>query len=319
MDTYTLSLFKTLAENLSFVKTSELCNLSPSALSRQIKGLEEELGCRLIFRNTRFVELSENGRIFLDYAREVLSKTEAIKNRLCAGSGDLQGEISLFGSVTACYALLPAVLNNFRKSYPKVNINLKTGDPSYALESLLNRHSDLSVAALPENLPKSLVFMEMIETPLVFISPAFPCAFSEPLKEREIPWERIPFILSEHGLARKRVDSWFRAKSIVPRIYAQVSGNEAILTMVALGFGVGVVPALVLERSPVKSDLKVLPVTPSLEPYRVGLCTGKMNILSPVVRAFWDTAESLILQEEYQKRREQGRTDPENPIGKTSP
>ena len=77
-------------------------------------------------------------------------------------------------------------------------------------------------------------------------------------------------ILAEQALSRRRVDAWFRKKGLRPRIYAEVAGHEAILSMVRLGCGVGVVPALVLETSSFRDQIRVLQVTPALTPYRVG-------------------------------------------------
>jgi LysR family positive regulator for ilvC len=98
-------------------------------------------------------------------------------------------------------------------------------------------------------------------------------------------------VLSARGLSRRRVDTWFRASGLRPTIYAEVSGHEAILSMVSLGCGVGVVPLLVVEKSPFRDRVRVLDVSPTLEPYAVGLCARGPRLASPVVRAFWDTVE----------------------------
>lgn len=72
-----------------------------------------------------------------------------------------------------------------------------------------------------------------------------------------------------------------------PRIYAQVAGNEAIVSMVSLGVGIGVVPKIVLDNSPLIDRVKVLDVKPELEPYNVGLFTLKKSLKNPLVNAFW--------------------------------
>ncbi len=132
-----------------------------------------------------------------------------------------------------------------------IQIKLQTGDAASALKKVSNREVDIAVAALPDTLPKNLTFKPITKTPLVFIAPKVSWEFTHLLTEK-IPWHRIPMILSEHGLARKRIDTWFRKKGIQPNIYARVSGNEAILSMVNLGCGVGVVPHLVVKKVPLK-------------------------------------------------------------------
>ena len=94
-------------------------------------------------------------------------------------------------------------------------------------------------------------------------------------------------VLSERGLARERVDQWFRERDVVPSIYAQVAGNEAIVSMVSLGFGVGVVPRIVLDNSPLVDTVRILDVRPALLPYEVGLFALEKRLTNPLVGAFW--------------------------------
>jgi len=77
--------------------------------------------------------------------------------------------------------------------------------------------------------------------------------------------------------------------AFTPRIYAQVEGYEAIVSMVSLGLGVGVVPKIVLDNSPLLSRIKVLNVSSKLEAFDVGLFTLKRNLNNPLISAFWDT------------------------------
>ena len=92
------------------------------------------------------------------------------------------------------------------------------------------------------------------------------------------------------GLARQRVNQWFREQGIRPDIYAQVTGNEAIVSMVSLGFGVGVVPELVVENSPKQANVSILPVQPSLKPFTIGICSLRRKLSNPLIRAFWELA-----------------------------
>jgi LysR family positive regulator for ilvC len=94
-------------------------------------------------------------------------------------------------------------------------------------------------------------------------------------------------ILSERGLARRRVDQWFRALGVQANIYAQVAGNEAIVSMVSLGLGVGVVPQIVLDNSPLADTVRVLDIKPALEAYEVGLFTLEKKLASPLINALW--------------------------------
>ena len=98
-------------------------------------------------------------------------------------------------------------------------------------------------------------------------------------------------ILPERGLARQRVDQWFSRRGVQPNIYAQVAGNEAIVSMVSLGFGVGVVPQIVLDNSPLADRVETVDIKPGLAPYEVGLVTPEKKLASPLISAFWQALE----------------------------
>lgn len=288
MDIHILKLFKHLAGSLHFGRTSRACNITPSALTRAIQRLEAELGENLFIRDNRSVALTPAGEIFRKYADDVLARWHDLQDEL-AGDDELRGDITLYCSVTAVFSILPGILSRFRGDYPRVHINLQTGDAARALIKLLNNEADITIAALPEKLPPQLEFMKTIETPLVFIAPL---DFKDTVvySGQNIDWQRTPIVMAEHGLSRERIDRWFSEKKIHPRIYARVGGNEAIIAMVSLGCGVGVVPQLVLEKSPLKDKVEILQNTPRLIPFTIGVCTVKKNMLNPKVKAFWQIA-----------------------------
>ncbi len=284
MDTRTLKYFLVVADNLHFSRASEACNISASALSRNIRQLEEELGVTLFLRDNRSVQLTPEGQKFQLYAREALAQWHTMRNNLLENVDHLQGEISVYCSVTATYSVLYDLLQQFRKKYPEIDIKLHTGDPEHAIPGLLAGNEDIAIAARPDSLPAGLVFKPVTISPLLFIAPAHP-DFELPRSGDQ--WSVTPMILSESGVARKRVDAWFRKQHVKPHIYAQVAGNEAIVSMVSLGLGVGVVPEIVLANSPVARRVQVLQTKPALEPYDVGLCALEKNLKNPLINAFW--------------------------------
>lgn len=293
MDIEELRLFLHLADSLHYGKTSRECNISPSALSRTISRLEEQSGKRLFERSNRSVGLTREGARFRQFAAETVGRWNDLKTSFSADGAALHGELSLYASVTACYSILPEIFERFRARYPGIHIRLRTGDEAQAIEMVGSGAVEIAVAALPDTLPDRLLFRPITITPLEFIAPSPPAPFSGlPDDPAGIPWAEIPLIVPERGLARRRLDRWFRDRSLEPRIYAEVSGNEAILAMVRLGCGAGVVPRLVLEKSPLRETLKVIPVEPPLEPYTVGLCSRKKKLDSPQVRAFWSVADT---------------------------
>lgn len=296
MNIRTLKHFQTLADTLHFGRASDSCHISISALSRNIRQLEEELGVLLFDRDNRSVALTTEGRKFLSYAREASTQWDAICNELTNSSEHLQGQISLYCSVTAAYSILFDLLNQFRNDYPGIEIKLHTGDPEHAISRVLAGNEHISIAARPSSLPRGIAFKPVTTSPLLFIAPNEEPNGSVPIQTPRSPkdWANVPMIVSEGGIARKRVDVWFRDMGVSPRIYAQVAGNEAIVSMVSLGLGIGVVPKIVLDNSPHVDSVQVLSVYPELEPYNIGLFALQKNLKNRLVNAFWNLIPTVV-------------------------
>jgi LysR family positive regulator for ilvC len=289
MDVRQLRQFVHLAEALHFGRASIAANVSPSALSRSIRQLEAEVGAVLFDRDNRSVTLTRQGETFLAWARDVLAGWDVVRHTVQEQSGDLQGEVSLYCSVTASYSFLFELLGRLRRDHPRIELKLHTGDPEHAITRVMAGSEDIAIGARPDALPAGLAFKPIARSRLVFIAPAGDPTLRDRGRRRREPreWAATPMILPETGLARQRADRWFRELGVKPRIYAQVAGNEAIVSMVSLGFGVGVVPEIVLDASPLSDQVTLLRVTPALAPYEVGLFTLEKKLRSPLVRAFW--------------------------------
>jgi LysR family positive regulator for ilvC len=297
MDFRSLELFLSLANSLHFARTAEACHLSPSALSRQIQRLEENLGCRLFERDNRRVQLTSAGQAARRHAEIIVERCREMEQDLRGNTGSLRGELSLYCSVTASHSLLSELLAEWRRRQPQVDIKLHTGDEAHAVARVLRGEEDVAIAARPDQLPDKLRFQQLASTPLVFIAPRQESGaqdWSSGLDAAGEPeWARLPLILPETGQARRTVDDWYHARGLKPSIYAQVSGNEAIVSMVSLGFGIGIVPLLVLRKSPIVESVRVLDVDHPPPAYSIGLCTLRRRHPDPLVEKFWQLAAEL--------------------------
>jgi LysR family transcriptional regulator, positive regulator for ilvC len=290
-----LELFLHLTKTLHFGVSSQACHLSPSSLSRTIQRLEAEVGQPLFERDNRCVRLTPAGHTLRAFADQTISHWLAMKASLALHASALQGEISLYCSVTASYSFLYDLLSRFRAEHPRIEIKLHTGDTALAIGRILEEKEDIGIAAIPDDYPSTLAVQTITETPLVFIASTREALDHWSDSEAQtIEWDQVPLIVSESGLARERVDRWFRDQKIKPRIYAQVSGNEAIVSMVSLGFGVGVVPKLVLDNSPLQNRIRILNQKPALPAFAIGMCILRRRMSNPLIRAFWDLASTSI-------------------------
>jgi LysR family transcriptional regulator, positive regulator for ilvC len=281
MDITKLKLFCALASSLHFGRAATACHVSPSTLSRNIKQLEDDLGVSLFERDNRSVALTHEGQSYLNFAREVLQQWETYQESLIAQADQLYGQLSIYCSVTASYSFLYDILTEFRVKHPGIAIKLHTGDPAQSIERVQAAYEDIAIAAKPEKLPAGISFKPIAHSSLVFI-----CA-KEHQEWKDADWNQIPIIIPEEGLPRERLNLWFNEQGIKPNIYAEVKGNEAIVSMVSLGFGVGVLPKIVVDNSPLANQVETFARQPDLGPYSMGICVMEKRLKSPILAAFW--------------------------------
>ncbi|AFG37066.1 HTH-type transcriptional activator IlvY [Spirochaeta africana] len=299
MDIRDIKLFLALSETLHFRLTGEICNLSPSAVSRALQRMEQELGQELVHRETREISLTIAGRRFAEFCRSVGLQWSALQEELGTGANTLRGEVRIFASVTASIAILPRLLARLRAAFPEVRVLLQTGAPSEAIQRVADGVADIAVAALPDPLPGGLSAAPVQKTELELIAPRVQGAagltggVADLVRPADLTG--IPMVLPHSGLARNEILRWFTAAepAVEPRIYAEVSGSEAIISMVRLGFGVGVVPRIVLDASALRQEVRLLRADPALEPFHLGLVVQTRRLHEPAVAALWS------LREEY--------------------
>ncbi|MCG9598972.1 HTH-type transcriptional activator IlvY [Vibrio sp. Isolate25] len=294
MNIKSLQLFIHLCDSKSFAKTASAMHISPSALSRQVQKLEAETGQELFVRDNRSVELTPAAKKLLPVALKILGEWQNFNAQIQGHEEELKGEIRLFCSVTASYSHLPELLSEFRLQHPFIEFKLSTGDPAQAINKVLNDEVDVAISAQPEVLPAKLKFETISEIPLSVIAPVGVSNFAEALQKDKPDWASVPFIVPESGTARDRANTWFKAMRIKPNIYAQVSGHEAIVSMVALGCGVGIAPDVVINNSPVKEKIQRLKVA-SIKPFKLGVCCKRSQLDNPLVKALWEVAQDAYI------------------------
>lgn len=277
-----LRTFLDLSRTLRFARTSDARHLSPSALSRAIARLEQRTGHRLFDRDHQTVALTPAGARLVPVVEALLQRWDEQMAALDGDSAEaVTGSLSLYCTVTASQSILPDILHDFRDRFPNVRIDLETGDAADALDRLASG-TDVTVAGLAERPPPGVRSRVVTRTSLV------PVASTRALRSR-LDWSATEFVLPSTGAVRSLVDSWFRQHRRVPIVAAEAHGHEAVLSLVVLGCGVGIVPQLVVEKSPLASELTILPARPKLPQLSIAVCTLADRMRLAPVRAFWET------------------------------
>ena len=146
LDTETLRTFVAIAENGSFTRAAHQVFRTPSALSMQIKRLEETLGQSLFIREARRVSLTPEGEVLLGYGRRLLKLNEEAVGRFLAPS--LEGSVRLGTPDDVGTRVLPQVLTRFARSHPAVQVNVNAGRSVDLLKRLDDGELDLALVTL---------------------------------------------------------------------------------------------------------------------------------------------------------------------------
>jgi LysR family positive regulator for ilvC len=264
--------------------------MSPSALTRGIQRIEEELGQPLFERTKRTVALTRAGEIFRDHARAQLAAQARLVEALAAERRAPTGELRIACTVTACHSVLPKLLARCRTRYPGIHLQLSTSDAARCLQRLENDEVDVAVVPEPDQPADELRFVRLAYTELSFISPSSDKELGKRAQLGGSHWDALPVILPRRGLERERIDAWLAQRSARPEVYAEVEGNEAILAMVALGCGVGVVPELVRKDSPLRGRIEQVEIKNPPRGYHVSLSAKARSLSRRATAALWELA-----------------------------
>jgi LysR family transcriptional regulator, positive regulator for ilvC len=298
MDFYELQAFVTLSETLHFARTASKVNLSPSALSRMISRLEQETGVTLLDRDNREVSLTKNGAAFVEFAKKCLEGRRELAESFTNTTGEVTGRLRVYASVTACYSIMPPFLKKLASKYSGIHLTIQTGDPADAVSAVREGRADLAVAAIPEEGFAEFDTVPVHRTPLVFAA-ATGGPYEKVSGSPQDIVSSVPLILPKSGLARERFDVWIKSRNVKPVIAAETEGNEAIMALVQLGLGIGLVPHIVLTNGPYINGFTSHAAGNALGYYEVGFIEKKQITGSNSARRIRKAVDEILHSGEF--------------------
>ncbi len=269
---------------------ARMIHISQSAVSHQLRALEEELGAKLYERTRRGITLTPEGERLLVYARTVIRAVEDLSHEFDDLRGRPTGVIRLaaFRGITT-YSL-PDIVQRFNASYPLVRLRItsKILDREI-LELTAAGEVDLGVTA-SWNEFTGLEYLEYASFDMYACT-----AKDHPWAERReqltlLDLASQPLLLYEQGTAiRARIDQVFASHGVEPDVTVEAGGSQAMVEYVKRGLGVGIVSGLVLKtgRDP---DLHTFPITGLFGELGYGFVVRAGRYLPRAVRAFLETA-----------------------------
>ncbi len=257
MDLRQLEMLVAVVDEGSYSKAGERLHVSHSAIHRQVRLLEDEVGDRILVRDGRHAKLTTTGEILLNLSRRLQQEVVAAELQIREGKQLQSGHLRIGTGTTMLVFFLPPVLDQFRKEYPAIEVQVVTGTADYIVEGIQNGKLDAGVIlASSEMRPvaTSLVCEVLYQDEFVVaVSKNHPLA-----KQKTVSLERLteyPFITESKGSHIRRVLERICAEAkSTPKISMELENEEAMEPMIAINMGI----ALVSERRAISDHLHYL-------------------------------------------------------------
>lgn len=274
-----------IAEEQSFTRAAQRCFVVQSALSRQIKSLESELGVRLFARTSRKVEVTPAGEAFVKQARLCLQAAERAKASAAAAHGQIRGSLTIGVIPTVTAVDIAAVLGAFRRSYPEVGMHVRTGGSDEFLRRIAAGQLDVGVLGLAEGVtPRGVQTRELSQERLVAVlSEGHRLAGRRRLRLKDLADE--PFVdFPEGSSGREQSDLAFDRARLRREVSLEVNTADLLTGLVRQGLGVALVAPSVAREAP---GCVCIPVSDG--PVRVEYLAWNSFNPSPVAQVFVDS------------------------------
>ena len=293
MELRQLKTFQTVARLLSFNRAAEILNYSQSAVSAQIKLLEEEFGVPLFDRLGRRVRLTDAGHMLVQYSQKMLDIEKETVAKV-AGWEEPYGSISIRIPQSIGTYLLPSVLSKFTTRFPKVGLDIS----SCAFHSLQHelKTGIIDVAfLLADSIPFAELKAELLRIePLVIVSsPDHPLAQQSVLHIRDLTGQSI--LLPKHDCSYKMVfEQILTEEKVDSATFIELNSIEAIKHCVIKGIGITIIPMMSIAQEIEQQKIVILPWSEEQLETAILMIWHKDKWLSPTLQAFMDTAKEVM-------------------------
>ncbi|TKA95403.1 LysR family transcriptional regulator [Cereibacter changlensis] len=266
-------------------RAADMLNMTQSALSHQVKGLEDQAGIELFVRRSKPLKLSAAGLRMLRLAERILPEIDALEEEFRGLKSGKTGRLHIAIECHACFEWLFPVLELFRRAWPEVDVDIRAGLAFGALPALMREEVDLVISSDPVTLDG------VIFNPLFDYHPVFVGAAGNPLAAKEVV-EAEDFrdqMLITYPVSRDKLDVFtelLTPAKVEPRGTRQVELTAVILMLVASDRGVAVLPDWVLRDIKSNADYITRPLGPGVITKRLYAATRDEDATKPFMAHF---------------------------------
>ncbi len=266
MDFRQLRYALSVSKERSFTKAAKRLNISQSAVSEQVKLLEEEIGFELFRRTSRGIEATDRGRTFLYEAERVMGDLLSLSDTARRLRGELSDTLTIGIGSGMAQIFIPRMFADLKNDLPGVRLELLTAPTKNIFNELHEEKIDAGIAieSDPDRLPTGLIFDRLIDVEMALIThPKHALVrLKQPVDIGRLLAE--PFIMSELTVGYGQVVlSLFTDLGIKPNILSVVDNIETIKMIVQSGSGIAIVPRACAENEVTLGLLKALSIAPA--------------------------------------------------------
>lgn len=289
MQIESLKILCDLVETQSFSQAAERNFVTQSAVSQQVRNLEERFKHRLLdrVRGRREVRLTEAGKAFYEESRNVLAAYAQLEDRLHGITGTVSGTVRVATVYSIGLYELPPLVRRFMALYPKAKVDLEYSRTTRIVREVMSGQVELGVVAYPEQ-RRGLDVVPMLSDRLVLICPPqHPLAKRRKVRASEL--HNQDFVLFERDIpTRRATDRILRSHGVSVHRVAEFDNIETIKRAVEVGFGVAIVPRPSVLDEQRSGQLAVVALAEPEWTRSVGIIYRSDVVLGAAARKFID-------------------------------
>ncbi|MDZ7751226.1 MAG: LysR family transcriptional regulator [Gammaproteobacteria bacterium] len=265
-----LQVFHTVARLLSFTKAAEALHMTQPAVTFQVRQLEDYFNTRLFDRTHNRISLTEAGQRVYGFADQISRLYDEMEGSVRELTGDISGVLMIGASMTVAEYMLPALLGDFKKKYPEVNIRLKVSNTEGIVSMVEDNEIDLGVVEAPVSNKNLAVELCRADQLVVVVSPEHELASRDHVEVSELL--NHPYICREEGSGtREVIHEYLRSAGLSTselNTVMELGSPEAIKGAVEANMGISVLSRTTLSKELRLGTLTAIPLEPLLErPY----------------------------------------------------
>ncbi len=254
-----LRLVEAVAEEGTVTRAGKRLHLTQSALSHQLRDLEERMGTPLFLRLKKRMALTPAGECLLASSRRVLEDLRRAEEEIRGLNGGQHGTLRLSTECYTCYHWLPPLLKQFHRRFPQVDVQIDVNATRRPVAALLDGRLDLAIISDPAPTDRRLEVQPLFEDELVaVVARTHPLASKHFLRARD--FEQETFICYSSAEDSTVMQKFLLPAGVQPKNLQRVVLTEAILEMVKAGLGIAVLARWAVAPYARSGAVKAIPL-----------------------------------------------------------